>query len=589
MGEVLGKLFIDPASLEGDYAFVQVLFLGAVYGYILFYASNLISSGSELLLLVPSLAGLVGSVVLPILGAVPDGAIVLFSGIGENAQEELKVGVGALAGSTIMLFTIPWFLSIMGGRVNIENGQCTYTKPAGAPVGWSKLSPPGNFSPWKTGVECEASIGVNAKIVMLTALSYLIIQLPAFYSSGVPEYVARDFQNGFALAGMIVTFLAFVAYLIYQARVASQSKVVEDRILETQKSAISSGKLNLRGVMYEVYKLSQRRAARDNRTGREAALVQQQQNHQKKLEELLRPFFLRLDMDNSGRLETHEIRRIFHVLGERPSPAELSAFFEKCDRDKSGAVDFNEFVSAMEDFVLQRSDVFAQEPSPEALEQGMSMESPPESPSRTVRGLAQQPESEAAAPTAAEPEGEEEDDETEEEEIPEDLAHLSPEQQQTRIKMRAFYQMGLGTALVLLFSDPMVSVMSNVGTRTGISSFYISFILAPLASNASEVIASYNYALKKTRKTITISFAALEGAASMNNTFCLFVFLTLIYIQKLTWQFSAETMAILLVEVIMSLVALRRVHRLGDGMLVLTLYPLSIFIVWALENWFGWD
>lgn len=71
-------------------------------------ASNMISDGSELLLLVPSLAGIVGSVVLPVLGAVPDGAIVLFSGMGDDAQEQLSVGVGALAGSTIMLLTIPW-------------------------------------------------------------------------------------------------------------------------------------------------------------------------------------------------------------------------------------------------------------------------------------------------------------------------------------------------------------------------------------------------------------------------------------------------------------------------------------------------
>lgn len=68
----------------------------------------MISEGSELLLLVPSLAGLVGGVVLPLLGAVPDGAIILFSGLGdyETAQETLSVGVGALAGSTIMLLTV---------------------------------------------------------------------------------------------------------------------------------------------------------------------------------------------------------------------------------------------------------------------------------------------------------------------------------------------------------------------------------------------------------------------------------------------------------------------------------------------------
>ena len=65
----------------------------------------MISDGSELLLLIPSVAGLVGSVVLPVLGAVPDGAIVLFSGIGPDAQEQLTIGIGALAGSTIMLLT----------------------------------------------------------------------------------------------------------------------------------------------------------------------------------------------------------------------------------------------------------------------------------------------------------------------------------------------------------------------------------------------------------------------------------------------------------------------------------------------------
>ncbi len=43
------------------------------YGYALYYAANMIGEGSELLLLVPSMAGLVGGVVLPLLGAVPDG------------------------------------------------------------------------------------------------------------------------------------------------------------------------------------------------------------------------------------------------------------------------------------------------------------------------------------------------------------------------------------------------------------------------------------------------------------------------------------------------------------------------------------
>ena len=40
-----------------------------------------------------SLEGIVGSIILPVLGAVPDGAIVLFSGLGPDAQEQLNIGI----------------------------------------------------------------------------------------------------------------------------------------------------------------------------------------------------------------------------------------------------------------------------------------------------------------------------------------------------------------------------------------------------------------------------------------------------------------------------------------------------------------
>ena len=45
--------------------------------------------------------------------------------------------------------------------------------------------------------------------------------------------------------------------------------------------------------------------------------------------------------------------------------------------------------------------------------------------------------------------------------------------------------MGLGTLLVLIFSDPMVDVLGEIGNRTGIPAFYISFVLAPMASISS--------------------------------------------------------------------------------------------------------
>ena len=88
-------------------------------------------------------------------------------------------------------------------------------------------------------------------------------------------------------------------------------------------------------------------------------------------------------------------------------------------------------------------------------------------------------------PAGEEDEDEEEEDEEEEEEVPDDLAHLSPEAQQRAIKIRAAWQMTLGTLLVLIFSDPMVDCLSALGTRLGLKTpFYVSFVLAPMASNA---------------------------------------------------------------------------------------------------------
>ena len=57
----------------------------------------------------------------------------------------------------------------------------------------------------------------------------------------------------------------------------------------------------------------------------------------------------------------------------------------------------------------------------------------------------------------------------------------------------------------------------------------------------------------------------------------------------LAWEFSAETVAILLVELLMGILALKKTQTLGDAVVVLCLFPLSILLVFVLENVFGLD
>ena len=214
MGDLLSSLFINPEHLVGSTfdQLIQVVFLVVVYGFILLQASKLISGGSELLLLTP-FAGVIGSIVLPVLGAVPDGAIVLFSGMGPDAKQQIHVGVGALAGSTIMLLTIPWFLSNLGGRVDLdENGAGKYSQK---PKLTSKHKCCGFMT---TGSNPNQSVKAGGFLILITLVPYVVVQIGGFMNPKIGEGPPHDKIKWLVLTSLILCVGLFVFYLIYQLK-----------------------------------------------------------------------------------------------------------------------------------------------------------------------------------------------------------------------------------------------------------------------------------------------------------------------------------------------------------------------------------
>ena len=570
MGTEISKVFVSVDDIPHTFGgFMQLLFLAAVYGYILCYSSNMIKDGSELLLLVPALAGVVGSIVLPVLGAVPDGAIVIFSGLGPDAQQQVSVGVGALAGSTIMLLTVPWVLSIVAGRVTMIDNVAQYKRPktwSNDNNGkWAKLMPAGAFR--GTGVFCGPSIRNSAIVMLVTLCPYLVIQVPAAIRRCALENDANDNTcESPPVAALVGAFLAaflFVFYLVFQARMANADPVKESKIDELRREAVRKQLISIRGLFPDRFVDHQGDVpiSADN----------------KRFQNCIRPFFRQFDIDASGTIDRDEFTMLLTSLGEKPSKEHVTHLMSTVDTDGNGVISFEEFVAcvvSMIDDPDYLSKVASSMPAGElqASRSGVNEATP------LINGNENNTASNA---TCGDEDGS--DEEEEEVEMPEDLAHLTPKEQQSRILRRSFLLMGVGVLVVLLFSDPMCDVLSALGNHTGIKPFYIAFVLAPLASNASELIAAYAYALKKTEKTITISFASLIGAACMNNTFCLSLFLFLIYAKNLKWVFSAETISIIVVEVLMFVFAIKRVHHWWYAIVVGALFPLSIVLVVALE------
>jgi Ca2+/Na+ antiporter len=218
--------------------FAQLLLLLVVYGAVLFKSADVLSDGSELLMFVPSIKDVVGSIVLPILGAVPDGAIVLFSGMGpiKEAQTQLNIGVGALAGSTIMLLTIPWFLSLWAGRVDLVNGSAdrTYKKAAAKRLtkGWSLSG---------TGVSVKPIIRKNAWMMLATAFPcYFIIQVPAFIDGVQTDKNLSTDEHPFAVIGLVLCCVLFCYYLYFQAHNEDTDALV-DRLIKDWLDGDSKG------------------------------------------------------------------------------------------------------------------------------------------------------------------------------------------------------------------------------------------------------------------------------------------------------------------------------------------------------------
>jgi len=613
MGGVSSFFFVDPDTMTSG----QLGWATVSFGYMLFWASNLISDGSELLLLIPSCAGLVGGIVLPVLGAVPDAMMVLFSGVGslQDAQYKVAVGVGALAGSTVMLLCIPWVLSIYAGRVDIENGVCNYKKRP-------KLE---NNGLMNTGIEANEKNRVGANIMLATSLCYLIIQVPAYGQDNqhliANETDAQDelpniraegaAENMYALVGCIVCLAGFTVYLYLQYLSGQEEEKPPKEQKEPETSdgqlpmmiktnsivsrvpvpgrKMSSTAENIIGMAQQnsllLYLDDFRKTNNEKlRSGIDQGLIESVEvDHH--LMSILRTLFKRYAcrVDDDRLLDRSEFETLFDEMKLGYSRDEIEDQFKRADINSDKHVNFTEFVRCFVNLAATPP-----KPNPKAaarMSHSITMSS---SVSKIRSGLESCKEEVKQDEDDDDDNDDDDDDESEEED--DDFKDLEPHERKRRILCKSFQQMGLGTLIVLTFSDPMVDVLAAIGHGIGVNPFYVSFVLAPIASNASELTAAYKFASKKTKASITISLDTLIGAACMNNTFCLGVFLGLVYFQGLAWKFTAETLCILVTEWIMFVfVMVKQTQTLLDGLFVLCLYPLSLALVWTLENVVGLD
>lgn len=149
-----------------------------------------------------------------------------------------------------MLLTIPWFLSIIGGRVDVDSqGRANYRKNP-------KLSAENTWSLYGAGISVGGSVQSGAWIMLGTSATYFLLQGPGLYYAGLSVSEVAWKESNWALVGMILCFVLFAGYLWYQIRNSSSDELggQQDRRNSVIEDAIRKGEITLLGAMQSEFR-----------------------------------------------------------------------------------------------------------------------------------------------------------------------------------------------------------------------------------------------------------------------------------------------------------------------------------------------
>ncbi|KAJ6253014.1 sodium/calcium exchanger ncl [Anaeramoeba flamelloides] len=583
-------------------------FLLCVYSLLLGYGSKNISDGSELLIEITP-PGIIGGIILPLLGTLPDSCIIIAScvfGTKEEIQHKLAVAVGTLAGSDVLLLTIPLATGIYLGRCDIENGKAVEQK-------YTKFS-------WKnTGVTVFPQIKVIAAIVIVSLFGFLLVQFGYNSCPGCEGKKLEEHEEFFNFAGMVLSGLFFVGYTIYQfvetTLQSKRNKLAKEKLLkqklmnkfvdkvqnEIKFSIITpsnENSLQFQGSHFDKH-LEHNQNVKENEeledielnqmaSGEEEAgeVFKREKNikdkdarkingtfDNKKIQIQLNNEKVKITKKNKNQKhgESLFVEMMFHEDGKKKSSSkqktkkkDKSNIFlgiESSNESEIGLLSNKNYKKKL-NLNIEEDDVELNELSEiEMNDNGKE--------SINQNGLLS--------------DGSDLSDESE-------TSDLKMTVNKKRMALKASYHLLIGTLSIILFCDALVVTITKFSSHLGMSPFYIAFVVAPTASNSAELFTSVVFAKKKKMKTNSLVFASLYGAVVMNNTFSLAVLCGLIYYKKLIWDFTAEVISMSVVNLSLSVLAIySNTVKLYHILWIIPLYPLSILIVWILNTTLGWD
>lgn len=468
--------------------------------------------------------GIIGGLFLPILGALPDAMLILVSGLSGStttAQSQVSVGMGLLAGSTVMLLTIIWGTCVIVGKCDIQDSIAIDGKDT------KGLSLTGS------GVSTDIWTCYAARIMAVSVIPFIVVQVPQVMSSTSGRHLT-------VLIGLIFSFAMLVSYCLYQ---------IFQPWIQTRRLDFVKHKHVISGVLKHLKMRGLGRLLEEDGTPNE---------------EVIEKLFHSIDADGDQHISFAELNALIIGIQFDEINLDQAEATEKLMKDFDTSLDrkiqLSEFIEGVSRWIG------------EAKRSGDSSNNAGPNTVKYLDNFHQQTKREHNLL------GDQSD------EVVEGV------QDRKKTTIKAVLLLLLGTLIAAAFADPLVDAVDDFSDATGIPTFFISFIGLPLATNSSEAVSAIIFASRKKRRSASLTFSEIYGAVTMNNVLCLAVFLALVYIRDLTWDFSAEVLVIVIVCVVMGAFAsFRTTFPLWTAILAFLLYPFSLALVYVLDYVLGWS
>ncbi|KAG6385308.1 hypothetical protein SASPL_154141 [Salvia splendens] len=153
------------------------------------------------------------------------------------------------------------------------------------------------------------------------------------------------------------------------------------------------------------------------------------------------------------------------------------------------------------------------------------------------------------------------------------------------IYIRATLSLAFGIAIACTLSQPLTQSIMAFATAANVSSFWVSYVVLPLALNYDTILQTITSASQKSQKTNSLMLSSLYTGVFMGNIIGLLPFLVPVYFRDLSSDVSAELHLVLLICLVMGgFTSFNTTFPRWTGYVALILYPISLGTVYVITS-----